>query len=231
MTTVRHFGLAYDWTPIVAGKFDEMIDKTTHQIFRYLTFFPLSNSPNIPTKHPKKSNSSLKRRFPRVRSNCNKPRATSPWLVIFSLTRMHLVCFLDPSHMHMHDMLYTACVYRSADTNYTSGKLYKWTKMSNCANNVRLLKVKYFLLIWKSVLRFLNQVRSGVSLEVLREVRNIATCPTNSSHEVYSGTSRSDLSQNSNQFKPVGLVTATRFCGKTDLFTVPAIATCCRDQA
>lgn len=169
MTTVRHFGLAYDWTPIVAGKFDEMIDKTTHQIFRYLTFFPLSNSPNIPTKHPKKSNSSLKRRFPRFRSNCNKPRATSPWLVIFSLTRMHLVCFLQfgtsrsspCSQVTVHDMLYTACVYRSADKNYTSGKLYKWTKMSNCANNVRLLKVKYFLLIWKSVLRFFKSSEIG----------------------------------------------------------------------
>ena len=46
--------------------------------------------------------------------------------------------------------------------------------MSNCGNNVRLLKVKYFSLISKSVLRF-NQVRSGVSLEVLREVHNIAT--------------------------------------------------------
>ena len=89
-------------------------------------------------------------------------------------------------------IFHTACCMWVQISRY---KLYKWRKMSNCGNNVRLLKVKYFLLISKSVLRF-NQVRSGVSLEVLREVHNIATCPA---HEQFK---RSLFRNKSQRFVP-----------------------------
>lgn len=68
-------------------------------------------------------------------------------------------------------------------------KSHKWRKMSNCANNFGLLKVKYFWRILKSF-SVLNKWDREYHWTFCGKY--IATCPTNSSHEGYSGTSRGD---------------------------------------
>ena len=93
-----------------------------------------------------------------------------------------------------------------------------WRKMSNCANNLRHLKVKYTFYWFQNQFSVLINKRSGVSWEVLK--RN-ATWRESSSE-----TSRGDLSQNSNQFgtsqrtnhRNQISVTTTRFSGKNGLF-------------